>query len=208
MDKTLINLLSILIGGAGLFAVLTKFSVPDLNMTFLGENPFAVKRDSIDKVMTWMFMGLALAGVLIQVLRLIFDDRLAERLHGPWFYALAAVAGVFAVAALVIGLAFTGNKIAKAFWLPKIIESQRELFQSSAFIVEHDGWREDQIPVRQDLQNKEFYRQKNYETVNNRLGQIERLLDLPNSSGDLTERLKKLGPYFDRTPNKSIQPTS
>lgn len=202
MDKTLINLLSIFIGGAGLFAVLTKFSVPDLNMTFFGENPFAVKRDSIDKVMTWMFMGLALAGVLIQILRLIFDDRLDERLHGPWFYALAAVAGVFAVAALVIGLAFTGNKIAKAFWLPKIIESQRELFESSAFIIEHDGWREDQLPVKENQPKAEFYRQKNYESAEERFAQIERLLELQRPSDGLNERMKKLRPYFAAAPNK------
>jgi hypothetical protein len=55
MDRTILNLLSLIIGGSGIFVVLTKFNVPELNMSFLGENPFAIKRDAIDNVMTWIF---------------------------------------------------------------------------------------------------------------------------------------------------------
>ena len=45
MDRTILNIVSILIGGAGLVTALTGFNVPQLNMSFWGENPFAVKRD-------------------------------------------------------------------------------------------------------------------------------------------------------------------
>ena len=34
MDRTIINLVSILVGGAGLFTVLTGFNVPELNVIF------------------------------------------------------------------------------------------------------------------------------------------------------------------------------
>ena len=37
MDRTIINLVSILVGGAGLFTVLTGFNVPELNMNFFLE---------------------------------------------------------------------------------------------------------------------------------------------------------------------------
>ena len=67
MDKTSLNLISIVLGGVGLFVVLTKFSVPELHATFLGSNPFAAKRDTIESVMTWLFTGLTLLGLLVQV---------------------------------------------------------------------------------------------------------------------------------------------
>ncbi|MFA6472823.1 MAG: hypothetical protein WCU00_12360, partial [Candidatus Latescibacterota bacterium] len=54
IDKTSLNLISILISGAGLFAVLTKYNVPELNMTYLDGNPFAEKREVIDCFMTWI----------------------------------------------------------------------------------------------------------------------------------------------------------
>jgi hypothetical protein len=50
MDKTLLDLISLLIAGAGLFAVLTKFNVPQLRATYWDENPYALKRDEIDRV--------------------------------------------------------------------------------------------------------------------------------------------------------------
>jgi hypothetical protein len=36
LDETFINLATILVSGAGLFAVLMKFSVPELRMSFFG----------------------------------------------------------------------------------------------------------------------------------------------------------------------------
>ena len=54
MDKTLLDLISLLIAGAGLFAVLTKFNVRQLRATYFGENPYALKRDEIERVMTWL----------------------------------------------------------------------------------------------------------------------------------------------------------
>ncbi len=50
LDKTILNLLTLLIAGGGLFAVLTKFDVPQLRMSFLGENLYALKRDVVDKI--------------------------------------------------------------------------------------------------------------------------------------------------------------
>jgi len=60
LDKTIINLATILISGTGLFVVLTKFNVPELNMSFVGGNPYAVKRDIIEGVMSFVFTYLTL----------------------------------------------------------------------------------------------------------------------------------------------------
>ncbi len=202
MDKTLINLFSILVSGAGLFAVLTKYGVPELNMSFLGENPFAFKRDCIASVMNWMFVSLALLGLLLQAFRLIFENFLPERVHQTYFYVIAFLVGIVAMITLIIAIDFTGKRIAKHFWLPKVIESQAELFRSAAFIVEHDGWREDQLPLIAKQPNAKYYRQKNYETAVDRFTQIEKLLELRVSADDLNERVKRLRPYFVTAPNK------
>ena len=100
MDRTILNLLSLTSGGSGLFVVLTKFNVPELNMSFFGENPFAIKRDAIDNVMTWIFTCLALLGVVLQICGEIWSDRFPERQHQIRFYAwfaLGSVAGVIAM---------------------------------------------------------------------------------------------------------------
>lgn len=93
MDKTSLNLISIVLGGVGLFVVLTKFSVPELHATFLRSNPFAVKRDIIESVMTWLFTGLTLLGLLVQVGVAIWSNRIGERVHtaasGPELVPLA-----------------------------------------------------------------------------------------------------------------------
>jgi hypothetical protein len=202
MDKTLINLLSILIGGAGLFAVLTRYGVPELDATFLGHNPFVLKRDSIADVMSWMFTSLAVLGLLLQAFRVIFENSLSEPVRQPHFYIVAFLVGILVMVMLVMAISFTGKRIAKRVWLPKVIENQRESFCSSAFIVEHNGWREDQLPVKENQPQAELYRQKNYESAEERFAQIERLLELQRPSDDLNERMKRLRPYFAAAPNK------
>ena len=107
--------------------------------------------------------------------------------------------GILLMCMIVIGLTAVGNCIARTLWMPKIIESQRELFQSSQFIIEHDGWREDQLSNKEIIQTKDIFKQKNYETANDRLEQIEKLLEMPKTDGDLKERLERLKPYFKNT---------
>jgi hypothetical protein len=69
LDETLLNLTTILVSGAGLFAVLTKFSVPELRMRFFDENPFEIKREEIDLVTTWILTLLALVGLILQAFK-------------------------------------------------------------------------------------------------------------------------------------------
>lgn len=74
MDKTIINILTFLISGSGFFMALTKFNVPQLNQTFLGTNPFLIKRDKIDSVMTGVFTLLAISGLLLQLYSEIWGE--------------------------------------------------------------------------------------------------------------------------------------
>ena len=71
IDRTIINLITLLISGTGIFAALTKYSAPELSKSYWGENPFAFKRDKIDAVMTWIFTILVALGLLFHALTLI-----------------------------------------------------------------------------------------------------------------------------------------
>ena len=81
MDKTSINLLTILIAGAGLFGALVKFYSPEVNYSFFGENPFLVKRDIIENTMSWIFTLLALSGLLFQAYKEIWGVKIKKTIH-------------------------------------------------------------------------------------------------------------------------------
>jgi hypothetical protein len=198
MDRTILNLLSLIIGGSGVFVVLTKFNVPELNMSFFGENPFSIKRDAIDNVMTWIFTGLALVGLLLQIFGEIWSDRFPGRQYTIRFYAWFSLASLLAVVAVVFVLTAIGNRIAKRTWLPVIVSKMTEAYTQSRFIVEHDGWRADQLNVKDTLADPTSYLRANFETAENRVAQIEKLLDLPYDGDELKLRVERLKPYFEK----------
>jgi hypothetical protein len=204
MDRTVLNILSVMLGGAGLFVVLTKFNVPEVNMTFWDQNPFLVKRDAIEGVMTWIFTGLTLFGLLIQLVGEIFGDRLETRRYGSTFYVWIALATLILVLAVVWLLTKAGNRLAKRTWMPAIITMMTDAYTSARFIVDHDGWREDQFPTKDTLPDKETHRRTNFQTANERFSTIEKLLDLPPiKEKDLKSRRDRLKPFFEKTTSLS-----
>ncbi|HXH21971.1 MAG TPA: hypothetical protein VNN10_08065 [Dehalococcoidia bacterium] len=198
MDKTSLNLISIVLGGVGLFVVLTKFSVPELHATFLGSNPFAAKRDIIESVMTWLFTGLTLLGLLVQVGVAIWGNHLAERIHTTQFYVVLFVLMLAFGVALVPVLTSVGNRVARRAWLPQVVENQKEVYKAASFIIEHDGWREDQLVTKDTLPDPERYRTANLDTATRQVEQIEKLLELAPCSADLRARLNAIKPFFER----------
>lgn len=198
IDRVLINLASILISGTGVFVVLTKFNVPELRSSFYGQNPFMIKAGPIDNVTTWVFTSLALIGLLLQAAKEVFGDSIPDSLHSARYYLCFFVIGVFAMVWLVWGLSAISRLIARPFWLPKVLKSQREVFSKAVFITEHNGWREDQLDKKDSLQDPERFRTANYESVETSLRQIEKLLDLPQRTEDFSERINQLKPYFSK----------
>lgn len=199
MDRTLINLASLLIGGAGLLTALTGFNVPELNRTYFGQNPFAVKRDAIESVMKWLFTAVAIIGLALQLGAEIWGGQLLERRYDASFYLWSTAGGVVAVAILVWVLTIAGKRVARSLWWPKIIASQTEGFTASAFVVEHDGWREDQLPLRDTMSagDAERYRAANLSQAEERVGQVEKLLEI-RPEGELRLRVARLKSLFSR----------
>jgi hypothetical protein len=74
-----------------------------------------------------------------------------------------------------------------------------EGYAQARFIIEHDGWRADQLNVKDALADPTSYRRANFETAQNRVAQIEKLLDLTFDDDDLKLRVERLKPYFEKS---------
>jgi len=199
MDRTLANILSLLLAGAGLWAIWTEYSVPELQLTYLGKNPFAVKADVIKKSMAWVFTSLALLALFVQILAEILGDGLPTRNHSAKTYAWLSILGFLFTTGLVRALASVGRRVARTRWLPKIIESQREAFSSARFIVQHDGLREDQLGLTERGLDLTKHRDANFKTAEEYVHQIERLLELEDGGLGLPDRVKRLERHFVET---------
>lgn len=198
IDQTLITLATLLISGTGLFAVLTKFNVPELSMSFWGQNPFVTKRDVIDGVMTWIFTSLAIAGLLLQACALIWGNSILERQHSPQVYGLMFCVGLLMMVIVAFSLTKAGHFVARRRWLPEVLAGQKDLYDEARFILDHDGWRENQLEQKKNLGDSTKDIQANLCKVGKSLTQIESLLDLPRDGTDQRERLKRLRPYFEQ----------
>jgi hypothetical protein len=180
MDRTQINIISILLGGAGLFIVLTGFNVPEVNMTFFDTNPFVVKRNEIESTMKWVFTGVVLCGFLLRLFAEISDR--PKRSHDWRYYSIFCAGCFIAVVMLVWGVTIVGNLIARSHWEPKVIELQRENFERVKSFAEHDGKADDTKAVKRQL------------------SLIEELLEV-ESHGDLRQRIERLQPIFTKPPS-------
>src|SRR3989338_6046846 len=139
IDKTILNTISVFIAGAGLFAALTKYKLPEINYSFYNSNPFAIKRDIIDWVLTWYFVIFALLGLVFRLAALICDNNiLCERKHSTKFYIKFSTAMLFLMFLCIPIIGNIGSCTAKRKWFPLVTQNQNELFLQSKYIIEHN----------------------------------------------------------------------
>ena len=193
---TILDLVTILIAGAGLFVVLTKYYVPPLKFTILKENLFLIKRDIINNTMTRLFTGLAYIGISIRAVSMIYGFNLKKRIYNTEFYMRFFVTGFTATAFIVFCLFCFGKFISRKKFLPVLAEAYKENFQQAIVIIENDGWREDQLLLREKTLDHRKIKSENYFQAKKVINIIEDLIDLPNGSGDLKARAEKLKEYF------------
>lgn len=201
IDKSLINLFTILISGAGVFAIFLKYNVPQLNKSFWDENPYAIKRDIIESVMTWVFIFLALLGLLIQSYSIIYGDVIYERLHNSLFYIMSSIGGAMFMMIVIYSLGCLGKIIARRKWLPIIVKNQTELFNIIGATIKNNGFLEGQLPdmeVYSDEQKIEIT-QKNNERAKAYISQIEELLEITEPPESLVEKYNNVSKYFVTT---------
>lgn len=198
-DKTILNILSVFIAGAGLFAASNKYKVPEINYSFWGSNPFAIKKDIIDGVLTWYFIVFALLGLLFRFIPIICKNNISiERKYNNKFYIKFSIITLFLMFISVVIIGNIGRYVAKGRWFPLVIQNQKEAFIQAKYIIEHDGLRDDQLRQKDLLDDIEKYRKINYESAEKILNQIERLLEIKSNSKKIDDRVRYLEQFLLR----------
>jgi hypothetical protein len=195
MDKTVLNLVAILITGTGVIGSLVAYEPPEVNATYWDLNPFAYKKSEIDKVSRRAFAFLALLGLAVQAYP-FFIVGLPEQHHTTAFYLLFFAVG----AVLMAGIGFGMRKLCMAWarksWFPKLRDQMRETYESTLFIIENDGWRPDQVQIKDQLNNPEMYRNANFESVDSRIATLQKVFDIPDVPGDRRAKIATLRQIF------------
>ena len=197
VDKTILGLSTVVISGLALLAPrFLKYDHPKAHLTFTGSNPFASKRTIINSQLTMAFTSLALAGLGLQGIVIVWAEEIPDRLHGAVLYLLFSS---FAVV-LMVGFSTMVSRVtrwsARREWLPVVIEGQRELFARTDFVLSHDGWREDQFALRDQIEDSRKYQQANLQTAEDDIAQIEELLEI-RSAGGQRDRLDRIRLIFE-----------
>jgi hypothetical protein len=197
VDRTLINIASIVLGGAGLFTVMTGFNVPETSSSFFGDNPFLIKREAIQSTMDWIFAGVALLALVLQLWAEIIGQGLPDRAHTSSFYAVFGAASLAGVILLVWLLSKFGRAIAKKSWLPRVIAAQRDLFSDADAIVRNDGLTDQEMAVAAEYSGarRAERSEANFRQALQHVGQLERLFEV-KAKGSLTDRVEQLRSVF------------
>ena len=201
MDKTILDLATVLISGTSLLAAaLPKFSSPHLRKSYFRENPYALKRDEIERITTRLFTGMAGIGIAVQFVKLAMLYDLPERNYETTTYGVLFGIAVIPMIILLLTVKTIGRWWAKKRWRPKIIENQRGGYEAAKFILEHDGWNKDQWDKRAVLAaDKDRYVTANVNSVCEHLTQIEDLLECPASGHvEPQERVRRLAKFFEK----------
>lgn len=199
-DKSCLDLLTILIAGAGIFAALFEYSVPQLTKTFWNENPYLVKQNIIKTTLDSCFILIAVGGLLVQSYSIICASRVHEGARSELFYLLFFAIGIVAMFLVINLVADFGHWIARKRWEPIIAEKQSDIYKNAKFIIENGGWNENQIKDRDSgkIDNPEDYINRNFNTADKYLTQMEDLFELPQSKEkDRKVRLNLLKKYFE-----------
>lgn len=204
LDKTILNMISLLMSGAGAFSVLSQFYLPkepiELHKTYLDSNPFAIKHShqmSVKTLTDNLFIGMAALGLFIQIPLIIYDDEFKKISMERNYYWLIFVILFSLITLLVITVSYFARSKSKKKWFPEIIRSQRQVFEQAKDILIHDGWRTDQLDKKTKVPDPERYRKANFETAEEYILQIENLFEIKNKGKkNLTERFQKIQKYF------------
>lgn len=193
LDKIIIDMISIIIGGVGLIGAITKFDVANSRKTFYGENPFARKEEAINNSIVIWFTFYAALGLIFQLIfGSILGDLIAERLYPRSVYFIGLALSIPYSYLIVKFIQWMGKESAKKEWQPDLANLFKEHYLSAKFIVENNGRSKDDGEVL-----SESNKISNYKTAEKTIARIEELFDIsPSNEDDLTVRINRFAKYF------------
>lgn len=197
IDRTLLNIVSLLLGATGLAVVFLDYTARELNASFWGVNLYAVKRDAIAGKRDRSFLAMAATSVFLQLGAEIWGQSLEERtLTSPQYMSLT-MAIIALLAALSWILWVAAKRAARKDWQPEVIEGYREAFAKARYLVRHDFIPEAyaEEAARWASEEVERVREETKHQFASTIAHIERLLEV-RPSGDLATRIAQLEKYF------------
>jgi len=178
IDKTIIDLISIAITGSGIFAALAEYSSEEINKSYLGSNPHAVKAGIINSVITKFFLAWATLGTLIQVVSIVFEPLIPPRANQPIHYLILFMSlVVFMWLAMKVSV-LIAHKVAKRIWYSPAVQSKKASFKN----IQESIVKENPAVVK---------------SAEHHLADIESLLEINPKSRNLSDRVKILIPIFE-----------
>ncbi|GEM_PF-3131750 len=198
IDKVVLDLTSLFLASAGIFSVLTKFYVPQLNLMYMGHNPHGIKRDAIDSISTWIFLLLGLVGILLQGYSII-DDHSLKRLHTRNWYLVAFVLGMVGTIFLTYVLGKVGKFFAKKKWGPELGRRYAKNLEYLHFMVGHESeWSQkykDRKRIK-DIKAEESFRSANVESAQEMIADLERIFEIDVKDTVWVDRLLKVHKFI------------
>lgn len=193
----MIDIMALLVTGAGFFIVLTKYNVPEVANSFWNGNPFLVKRESTETTMNWIFTTFGICGVLMKIFTEIFGENLVSRAYSPPYYFRFFVITLFVVLLILIVLTSLGKFIAKRFWYPQITQICDNSFQHYKTIILNDGLSDKQLEDSDKHKENHELKNQNMKRAREYIFLLEKLLDIRVLDYDLEQRVETLQKHFN-----------
>ena len=177
MDQVMLEIISIVVSGIGLFSYITKYNIPETREPYYGGNLFLEKANIIDGVMNWVYAFVTVFGFFILIVKNIYQNNIPQSIYSYENYWIVFIISSFFSILIFNILSLIGKKIAKKKWEPIIINGFKEAMQ----IIEKEKLI-DQNP------------QRAVEIIN----KIEKALDIEQIDQVVSIRFKKLKTFFTK----------
>lgn len=187
IDRNVIDIFSLFIGGAGLFGAITKFSSDKAVTPFYdGPNIYALKENKKNKAIEYVFLVIGLIGIFLQALNRIFPNVIKENLKSTAEYIAWAIFALLITFVIVFFSIYLARRIARQYWCPIIIDRVKDEFYRVQEICQ--------------LTHSDNLKQEDYDFAQKQVKRIEELLELKVkgsiSRNNLFSRVDNIKKYF------------
>ena len=174
-DKTMLNLLSLVIAAGGIASGLLKYNPTETMMSFYGKNLYILKRNIIEAWKNGIFATVTLCGVAIRAIP-ILSPHTPERIHPLQYYLRYSVVLIILAAPVFYGLYRASILWGKERSRRRLVPELKPIFEKARDVIENRT-------------------EKKYD-VEGILSRIEDLLDMHPATEDMEKRFAELKKLF------------
>jgi hypothetical protein len=188
MDKTLLDIVSVFLGGAGVIGAIVKYKYPEARKTYWDGNLYNEKADIIDDTIVIVFSILTVISLFIQIVIKIWNDKIPERLYNSNTYLICSIIGLIITSSLIAVFLLISYRIAQLFWFPMIAREYKDnIILARTIIIEIN---EGSIGAGNETSVKQ--REAKIRQVTKIINTAEKLLEIKSVNSDLNDRFSKI----------------